>query len=144
MAACRPSSGSKSGALARSGATTSATATATNARRRLCMWATIVPLPLLEGRDERVVIRVVLALGAPQRRAPSVRKAEDHVVQPQRTERRAPIFALRVCHPRRHLAVRGTTKSNPRVETAGDDERAVLGQRALERARLPQPSRFRE
>src|SRR3954463_13017077 len=137
MAACRPSSGSKSGALARSGATTSASATATNARRRLCMWATIVPLPLVEGRDERIVIGVVLAIGTPQRRAPSVRKTEDHVVQPQRTERRAAIFALRVGHPRRHLAVRGITESKPRVEIAGDDERPSLGQRARERARLP-------
>src|SRR5688572_15713120 len=144
MAACSPSSGSKSGAEARSGTATRTAATMAKTLRRLSMRTADRTLSPLDQCDERVVIRSVLAIGAAQVRAPALGKAEEQMIEPHRPEGRPPVLAGGARQLSGELAIRSIAVAEPRIQIAAENDGSLWRQRLRQRARLTQPPRLRQ
>src|SRR5690349_20983221 len=142
MAACSPSSGSKSGAFATIGATTSTSAIAAKVRRNQGMCPEILSAfaggRRLDQRDERVVVGAVALFGPPHLHAPPLGQAEQQMVEPHRPERGPSILFGRGSGERRQFAIGGVVEAEPCVEITAKRQRPGSGQDARERAGLPQ------
>ncbi|PYR55581.1 MAG: hypothetical protein DMF85_19195 [Acidobacteria bacterium] len=90
------------------------------------------------------MIRSKTVVGATHLRMPAGGQAEEHVIEPERTERRAPVPHLHGIEPSCELGVRVVVKSEPAIQIPTDGNRRAVVERHCERASLTRASRLRE